>query len=112
MEKEHYDLMSSIVVTLMNADELNTYDFLAAELGISKSTISAMKQGQDLRLYYNVLAIQYMMKQIWLTSSVVELEKQIRKALVENRDLVVGTIPHQTYGANAPEDWKVVLEWG
>lgn len=111
MEKESYEFMNSVMVVLLDMDHLNTYDYLATELHVSKSTLSAIKQGKDIRLHYYLLAISYMMEQMCLTISMTELEKQIRKALAENRDLVIGTIPHQAHGNSTPEDWKKVMEW-
>ncbi|WP_195664010.1 hypothetical protein [Bacteroides congonensis] len=112
MEKECYNFVSNVMIALLATDKLNTYDFLTEELDISRRTVSEMKQGKDIRIYYYIITINFLMDEIHLHASLAELLKQIRITLEENKDLVIGTIPHKRQGRKCvPEEWVEVLKW-
>lgn len=113
MEKISYEPISKLMVTLLNLDKLNTYDFLAAELDASKSTISKVKKGRDVCIRHYIHVIGCVMSIIRLTFLSEVMLRQVRRSLVENRDLVVGTLPHGKNGCKkpVPDDWEVVAKW-
>ena len=112
MEKECYNFVSNVMIALLATDHLNTYSFLTKELDISKRTVSDMKQGKDIRIHYYIITISFLMDEIHLHASLAALLKQIRSTLEENKDLVIGTIPHKRQGGECvPEEWVEVLKW-
>lgn len=111
MEKENYEFMSAMVLSLLDTDHLLTYDFIAGELHISRTYISAMKQGKDMSIHHYLLLINYAMEIIDLDIDLDTLLKVLRKVLTEKRDLFIGAAPHCAHGNPIPEEWERVLTW-
>lgn len=112
MKKINYCFMSNVMVTLLDIDRLNTYGFLASELSMSKTTVSGVKKGNDMPIHNYVNIINYVSQSIHFVICTAALLRQIRRALKENRNLVVGTIPRHSSPANIEQpDWEVVGKW-
>lgn len=108
---ENYEFLGNVVVSLMDTDKLFTYDFLGKELRISRGIISALRKGEDKSVYEYIRVIGFMTELIHLKIMMDVLLKQLRLVLFANRDLVIGTVPHHSYGNGKPEEWVVVMRW-
>ncbi|GAE14848.1 hypothetical protein [Bacteroides pyogenes] len=111
MDFFRYDSISKLVVAFMNADRLITYNYLADELHIRKATVSAAKKGGDLHVGQYVRIIRLMAETVQITLLMPVLVRQIRKALAEHRNVVVGTVPANEQGKSEPDDWEVMMKW-
>lgn len=112
MEKDHYEFVSSIMVDLFNETSLFTYDFLTKELHISRTGLSEMKQGKDMYIHRYLVVINYMMEMLDLKVNMSQLAKELRVALCDRCDLVIGVVPHDRNKVCIPKEWVTVLEWG
>lgn len=111
MKLFRYDSISKLVVAFMNADRLITYNYLASELHIRKATVSAAKKGDDLHISQYIRIIRLMAETVQITLLMPVLVRQMRKALAERRNVVVGTVPANEKGNRQPDDWEVMMKW-
>ena len=113
MQRDHYEFISQLMVTLLNVDKVTTYDFLASELDVSKSTISEVKKGGDINIRHYIRLVDYVLNLIRLTIITKALLRQIKQAMKERSDIAVGVIPRTKNGAKnaAPINWEVVAKW-
>lgn len=110
-KKESYEFLGKLVVSLMNTDNLFTYDFFKREFPVSDKTLSEMKRGDDKYIYQYVRLIQCILKNINLKILMDEILKQIKMALVSHCDLVIATVPRSSSGTGQPENWEVIMQW-
>lgn len=113
MKKDHTEFISQLMVTLLNVDKVTTYDFLSSELDVSKTTISEVKKGEDVCIRHYIRVVEYVLNLIRLTVFTKVLLGQLKRALKERRDIVIGTVPHGKNGVKTttPDDWEVVAKW-
>lgn len=111
MDQGNYDFLSRLIALLLSMDSLATYDYLAHELSTSKRLISAMKCGKYISVYHYTRIVKYMLDLINLAIFMPVLLKQIRDVLINHRDLMIGTVPHQESGTCEPEKWEVLMRW-
>lgn len=112
MDKEYYDFISNMMMALINTDEIFTYNYLTAELQISRNMLCFIRHGRDLYIHQYLRVITYIMELIELTLFMNVLLEQLRKVLSGKYDLVIGTIPHDRMQKSEPESWTVVMTWG
>lgn len=110
-KREPYELLGKIVVSLMNVDANIGYKFLEQELNISSRDLSALRKGEDMCVYYYVIVIDCVMKEINLEISLPVLQKCLMEVLNSHADLVIGTIPHEGNHTAEPSEWKVLIKW-
>lgn len=106
-----YRFLSNLVISLMNMDDMFTYDFLTAELNISKPTLSKMKKGEDMCVYQYVRLISFMLEQIHLDVFLDLLLKLMKKVFATGCSLVIGTVPRRSVGDCQLEDRGVLMKW-
>lgn len=111
MEIEFYEFMGGLMVTLFEADRLITYDYLAAELHLSKTTLSAMKRGSCRNLNQYLRVITFIMETTHLTVELSVLLLQIKKAIRIHGDLVIAIVPHQGHRKYMPQDLVRLTRW-
>lgn len=111
MEKEYYDFLSSMMNTLFSTDDLFTYDYLVAELHISRTALSMMKQGGDMSIHQYVRVTTLILETIHLTVQMSVLLVMIKKAIATHSDLVIATVPHQAPSTFVPQDYMRFAIW-
>lgn len=111
METECYEFISDLMIILFKSDHLITYDYLAAELHISRTMLSAVKRGKVMKLNQYLRVIVFIMGTIHLTVMLPVLLVQVKKAITTHSDLMIATVPHQTKCKCVPQDWMQLTRW-
>ena len=111
MEEEFYDFLGKLILALLETDHLFTYNYLVTELHISRTVLSNLKRGKDMRLHYYLCLISYVTEFIRLTICIAVLLKIVKKVLVDHMDLMVGVVPHNNKKDAAPEAWFALVKW-
>lgn len=110
-KQETYEFLGNLVVSLMNTDELFTYDFFEKELHVSARKLSEMKHGENEYIYQYVRLFRCILKHINLMVWMDKILEQLRVVLNSHCNLVIATVPHGFHGAIQPEQWETVLQW-
>lgn len=110
-KKETYEFLAKLVVTLINEDDLFTYDFLTGELHLSPKMLSQMKRGEDEYIYRYVRLLRCLLENLNLKFLPEELWKELKLALTSRCDLAVAVVPHHSCGTVQPKNWTMVVEW-
>lgn len=110
-KQETYEFLSNLVVSLMDMDELFTYDFFKKELHVSTRKLSEMKQGENEYIYQYVRLLRCILKYINLVIGMDKILEQLRVVLNSHCDLAIAAVPHGFHGVIQPEQWETVLQW-